>query len=114
MCRLLRSAGLSCEGFDAAGKFLAQLPGRIPECLVLDVQMPGMTGHALAAELRRQAYSFPIVFMTAHDDFDPSALGAVLVRKPFLAEALFAALPWHLRTLNPQFASLAPRSSCPP
>ena len=42
--RLLRSAGLKVQAFASAQEFLASRPSEAPSCLVVDVQMPGISG----------------------------------------------------------------------
>lgn len=65
---LLDTAGLSVETYDGAGAFLtAYAPGRAG-CLVLDVQMPEMSGPELQAELNRRGIDLPVIFLTAHGD----------------------------------------------
>lgn len=66
---------LLCEGYDVMSfsgpeDFLARdLPSRVG-CVVLDVEMPSMTGLQLQALLNRRSYQCPIVFLTAHGDID--------------------------------------------
>lgn len=66
---------LRCEGYDVvsfpdAPAFLAgDTPSR-SGCVILDVQMPGLTGIELFNELRRRNYRVPIIFLTAHADVD--------------------------------------------
>ena len=65
--RLLRAAGLCVETFASAHEFLARPRYRGAGCLVLDVQMPGMTGLDLQEELIRTSNGLPIIFISAHD-----------------------------------------------
>ncbi len=65
--RLLRSAGYRVETFSSAREFLEALPSHAPDCLVLDVHMPGMTGLELHEWLLSQSYSLPVIFVTAYD-----------------------------------------------
>ncbi len=67
VARLLRSAGYRVETFSSAREFLETLPSGSPQCLVLDVHMPGMTGLELQDWLTTQGYSLPIIFVTAYD-----------------------------------------------
>ena len=66
--RLVMSAGLESEAFSSAEEFLQSYPNRSPDCLILDLCLPGMSGlelqHRLAADHNRT----PIVFVSAHDD----------------------------------------------
>ncbi len=103
--RLLRSIDMEAESFrtgEALLEALAALPSHRPDCLIVDVQMPGLSGLELQEEL--QGSGLPIVFITAHDDVGvrERALqaGAVgFLRKPFdaatLIRAVRAALKHH-------------------
>jgi FixJ family two-component response regulator len=44
LTNLLRSAGLRVQAFASAQEFLAGRPQKSPSCLVLDVQLPGISG----------------------------------------------------------------------
>lgn len=64
----LEAAGLGVETYEDAAAFLADCsPGRAG-CLILDVQMPPMSGLQLQAELTRRGIHLPIIFLTAHAD----------------------------------------------
>lgn len=80
LVRLLRSAHYRAEGFSSAPEFLASLKKRMPDCIVLDLQMPGMTGIELQQELHRLEMPPPVIVVTAHDERDTRdrclALGA--------------------------------------
>ena len=94
---LLRSFGLEAEPFASAEEFLGS--GRLGQtrCLVLDVNMPGMSGPELQLELRRQRWATPIVFISANTD-DVLRLkvlerGAVAyLKKPFSDAAMMEAV----------------------
>src|SRR5262245_20043356 len=86
------------------------LPSFRPDCVVLDVQMPGMNGIEVQECLRRTRREIPIVFITAHDDralrMQALAGGAVaFLRKPFndalLIRTLDAALGGEEYEQNP-------------
>jgi FixJ family two-component response regulator len=94
--RLIRSAGMAAHSFPSAEDFLAsELP--LPDCLVLDLRMPGMSGLELQQQLAAEHREVPIVFISAHDD-DPTrqtALAegaAAFLHKPFDDHALLSAL----------------------
>ncbi len=73
---LLESVGLDVRTFDGASAFLDRYERRPPECLVLDVRMPGLSGLDLQTELNRRSEDLPIVFITAHADV-PMAVKAL-------------------------------------
>jgi FixJ family two-component response regulator len=88
LSRLLRSVGHSVETFSSAEEFLAREQFDGIGCIILDVQMPGMSGMNLQAELSKAEYSMPIVFITGHGDIPMSVeavrKGAVhFLTKPF-------------------------------
>lgn len=65
--RLVRSARMDAETFSSAGEFLDAGESHEPDCLILDVQMPGMTGLELGAQLAARNSRIPVIFITAHD-----------------------------------------------
>ena len=88
LSRLLRSAGRTVETFASAEEFLAREHFDGIGCMILDVQMPGLSGMDLQAELSKAEYSLPIVFITGHGDIPTSVeamrKGAVhFLTKPF-------------------------------
>jgi FixJ family two-component response regulator len=66
--RLLRSAGFKPFGFESAESFLSDSSKRSFSCLLLDIQLTGMSGLDLQRELRKRGSRVPIIFVTAHDD----------------------------------------------
>ena len=65
--RLLRASGFEVRTFPSAEAFLAAAPGLPTECLVLDIQLGGMSGVELQRRLRETGHLAPIIFVTAHD-----------------------------------------------
>src|SRR5262245_14635257 len=65
--RVLRAAGFDALGFASAEDFLDAV--RLPRfgCLVLDVQLPGVSGFELRRLLTRAGTAPPVIFITAHD-----------------------------------------------
>ena len=66
--RLLRAAGMQAITYDSAESFLADRKHPQFSCLVLDVQLGGISGVELAQRLTAVGQRTPIVFITAHDD----------------------------------------------
>jgi len=66
--RLLRAAGYHAITYDSAESFLAD--NKRPEfgCLVLDIQLGGISGIELAERLAAVDQRTPLIFITAHDD----------------------------------------------
>jgi len=65
---LVRSAGLTVQTFASAQEFLAFSRPDVPSCLVLDVQLPGLSGLDLQEELTKADVQIPIIFLTGHGD----------------------------------------------
>jgi len=92
--RLLRSYGLGARIFSSAREFLSEdISPEVSGCLLLDVDMPEMSGIALQAELRRRGVNLAIVFITGHGNI-PMSVQAVkdgaldFIEKPFDPAAL--------------------------
>ena len=83
--RLLRAAGLEAEGYASGKDFLAA--ERRPDCVVLDLHMPVMSGQALLRQIRKMSTRMPVVVITAHDTAETrdeciAAGAAAYLRKP--------------------------------
>ena len=94
---LLRSAALRVEAFTSAQEFLAHIGGEAPSCLVLDLQLPGLSGLDLQKRMVEVGLEIPIVFLTGHGDIPASVqamkAGAVeFLTKPFDDEKLLQAI----------------------
>ncbi|SJM90717.1 Nodulation protein W (fragment) [Crenothrix polyspora] len=65
---VIENAGLAYQAFESAEHFLhTYCPGN-PSCLLLDLNMPGMSGLELQAELLRRNIQLSIIFITAAGD----------------------------------------------
>ena len=74
MSRLLRAEGLQTENFESAGAYLARDPHAGVGCILLDINMPGISGIELQARLVERGHDMPIVFLTGHGDVRSSVL----------------------------------------
>lgn len=72
LARLIRSAGWGIETFASAREFLERAPYSSTGCVVLDVQMPGMTGPELHWQMSERGLTLPVVFLTGHGDVPTS------------------------------------------
>jgi len=94
--RLLRLADYEVGAFASGEEFIAALAVRRPDCAVLDVNMPGLTGMDVQARLKAANIHLPVVFITASDDpaFEQLAResGSALLRKPFSNDVLLQAV----------------------
>ena len=66
--RLFRSAGMDVETFASGREFLDSLPLHRPDCLVLDLHMPGLTGRDVQQHLAQVQPRVPIVVITGKDE----------------------------------------------
>ena len=66
--RLFRGAGFEPEGFASAEQFLAEPSRRSFTCLLVDIELSGMSGLDLQRQLQAEGSSLPLIFITAHDD----------------------------------------------
>lgn len=95
--RLLRLADYEVAAFASGDDFMASLAKRHPDCIILDVHMPGLTGFDVQARLCAARLDIPAVFITAGDDLALDAKvrqagGVKLLRKPFSNDELLAAV----------------------
>jgi len=124
---MLRSAGYSVEAFPSAQSFLEDYDPRRGGCLLLDVQMPRITGLELQQRLNLRGWRIPVIFITGHGTI-PSAIAAMksgafdFIEKPLredtLLESVERALHWNDKayeerleraTLQGRAALLTPR-----
>ena len=99
---LIQSFGFQATAFESAEDFLKS--GRLNEtsCLIVDLQMPGMSGLQLQSELAVAGYGIPIIFITAYENKDSRQramqAGAVaFLGKPFNDEELLQTIRSALR-----------------
>ena len=99
--RLLRLADYEVAPFGSGEDFIASLAAQRPDCAILDVHMPGLSGLDVQSRMRATRIDIPVVFITASDDLaldrEVQQVGGVrLLRKPFsndeLLDAVAAAL----------------------
>ena len=103
---MLRAAGYSVEAFPSALSFLEDYDPRRAGCLLLDVQMPQMSGLELQQRLNVRGWRIPVIFITGHGTV-PLAIAAMkagafdFIEKPLREEALLdsieRALHWNDR-----------------
>jgi FixJ family two-component response regulator len=93
LLRLLRVSHYRAESFNSPIAFLESLTDHVPDCVVLDLQMPMMTGVELQQHLLQLDDPPPVIIITAHDEPKTRerclALGAVrYLRKPIEGDVL--------------------------
>ena len=97
LARLLSTAGWQARTFASAEAFLHTYLPVVPDCLLLDLWLPGMTGVDLVEHLAAQGSLLPAILMTARDEpqMHRRALQAGVVAyflKPLEAPALLHAV----------------------
>jgi FixJ family two-component response regulator len=95
LSRLLRSRSFRARTYGSGQEFLASLQSDVPECLIVDLQMPDMNGVELQQHLVSNGINIPTILITAHGDAvshsDDGGFVARL-RKPLQQEILFDAI----------------------
>jgi FixJ family two-component response regulator len=112
---VVKSVGLRVETFESAQEFLQKSPPDGPNCLVLDVRLPGLSGLDVQRELTRLNIRIPIVFITGYGDIPMTVqamkAGAVeFLTKPFRDQDLLDAIQQALerdRTIRQQRSEVA-------
>jgi two-component system, LuxR family, response regulator FixJ len=97
LARLLRSAGLYAVGYETAQAVLTAAPRLTSGCILLDVQMPGMSGLELLGRLSEIGIDLPVIVVTGHGDVSTTVramkAGAVdFIEKPIDEAHLLTAI----------------------
>jgi FixJ family two-component response regulator len=102
LARMLRASSFEVSIYRSGEEFLESLKSAIPDCVVLDFQMPGLTGRDIQRALSVAKVALPIIIVTAHDQ--PSLREKVLAdgavayfTKPLRRDTLIAALDQAIR-----------------
>ena len=124
---LIRCEGWQPETFASAQEFLDYPRVHNPNCLVLDVSLPGLNGLDLQRLVADERTDMPIIFITGHGDVPMTVqamkAGAVeFLTKPFNDDVLLTAiraalersrvalsLEAEMRVLRDRYASLSQR-----
>jgi len=94
---LVSSAGLTARTAASGKEFLDMVRPDVPSCLVLDVELPSLSGIHLQQELIRCGIQIPVIFLTGHGNIPMSvhavkAGAANFLTKPFDDEELLSAI----------------------
>ena len=93
--RLLRASRLDAVTFASGQEFLDALPGQRPDCLLLDVQMPGLSGLEVQRHLADRRVRVPTIIITADDETrgrTPAPSTVAYLCKPFEDHVLLATI----------------------
>ena len=93
----LASAGFAAQTFGSATEFIQAKRPDVSACLILDVELPDLSGLDLQTDLAKSGIELPIIFLTGHGDIPKSVramkAGAVeFLTKPFRTEELLEAV----------------------
>ena len=96
--RLLRASGYEILAYESAQQLLERLAGDfVPGCILLDVQIPDLSGPELQDHLIKKGSTLPIIFLTGHGDI-PTSVKAIkagaedFLTKPVTREQLLASI----------------------
>jgi FixJ family two-component response regulator len=97
LARLLRTRGLTPRTYTSAREFLTAISDGLPECLIVDLQMPEMDGLELQRRLTLSGVRIPTIVITAHSEADArerclSAGAFAFLAKPLHDTTLLAAI----------------------
>ncbi len=65
--RLLNAAGFTARGIASVQEFLQSCPADPPQCLILDLQMPGISGGEIQRALKLMGARTAVIIITARD-----------------------------------------------
>jgi FixJ family two-component response regulator len=94
---LLDAASFEADTYESAADFLRSLDSGIPQCLIVDLHMPDMTGIELQRHLVCTGINIPTIAITAHNEFGAearcrSAGARAFLLKPIQDNTLIAAI----------------------
>ena len=100
--RLLVASDLQVETFASGEEFLRSLCAHTPDCLILDLHMPGLSGLDVQKQLTRIGLRLPVVVITAYDETESraqclSAGAAAYLHKPLDDQVLLDAVAAAVR-----------------
>jgi FixJ family two-component response regulator len=94
---LIQNEGWQAALFESAQEFLARLPTVVPSCLILDINLPDLSGLDIQQRISDEKSSTPIIFITGYGDIPTSvramkAGAAEFLTKPLNDEILIEAI----------------------
>jgi FixJ family two-component response regulator len=127
VARMLRASGFAVKTFASAEEFLNQTELDVPGCVLVDLQMPGLSGLDLQEALSKAGYTLPVIFLSGHGDI-PTTVQAMrrgaedfltkrapkeillnAVKRALERDALERVGRSRLEALRTRFAALTPR-----
>lgn len=92
---LMKCVGYAADGYGSAEDFLANGAAMASDCIIADINMPGLSGIELTERLRAEGHAVPVIMISARSDpgLEQKALASgahCFLRKPFEMDALIA------------------------
>lgn len=105
LSRLLRASGLNAHCFPSGQAFLDSIATARPDCLILDLHMPGLNGLQVLEHLKSHRPALPTIVITGHDEAENQTRclsgGAVAyMRKPLDDQLLLHTIDEAVRNSN--------------
>ena len=102
LVRLLNASGFATQTFASAEEFLASAKPNSHACVILDINLPGISGFELFDRLSTDHGRPPVIFITAEDvetvrQEAARISGKICLRKPLIAGELLDAVYQQLR-----------------
>jgi FixJ family two-component response regulator len=85
---LIQNEGWQPALFESAHEFLAQLPSVVPSCLILDVNLPDLSGLDIQQRISDEKFTTPIIFITGYGDIPTSVRAMKAGAAEFLTKPL--------------------------
>jgi len=103
--RLLRSAGFAVETFASGAQFLRSVLDHRPACVVLDLNMPDLSGLDVQIFLTRDRLQVPVIVLTGHETPETRVRlmergATACLRKPVDDKLLLAAIDDAIRSAS--------------
>ena len=112
---LIRDEGWRPRLFESARDFLARTPTSAPNCLILDVNLPDLSGLDLQQRITGESSAMPVIFITGYGDIPTSVQAmkpgaAEFLTKPFNVGVLIEAVRGALRRSRTALEQVLERS----
>lgn len=105
LARLLQASGYMPVTYRSAEAFLGDAKQPMFDCLIVDIQLGGMSGLELGESLARSGSNIPLIFLTAHENWETlkqsiSTQHVVLLRKNDPGETVINAIESSIRHID--------------
>jgi len=105
LARLLQASGYQPVTYHSAEVFLDDAKQPVFDCLIVDIQLGGMSGLELGERLARDESNIPLIFLTAHENWETlkqsiSTPHVALLRKNDPGEAVINAIESSIRHID--------------